>query len=142
MLHQPGKFYFIVEVENDAADSVFYLLKKYKYSVFLKPTKELLNRYLPDDKEVWIIKSLVSESPVQNIKGIQTTTLEKLLVDLFTDTDILDAQQGTEKDRIFAEALEKYIVNENKMLRYAARRRKKEQIDNYLNKVSIIRQQT
>ena len=142
MLHQPGKFFFIVEVENDAADSVFYFLKESKYSVFLKPDKDLLNRYLPEDKVVWIIKSLVSESPVQNIKGIQTTTLEKLLVDLFTDTDILDAQQGAEKDRIFKEAFDKYIINENKLLRYAARRRKKEQINNYLNKVSKYRQQT
>ncbi len=142
MLHQPGKFIFIVEVENDAADSVFYLLKESKYSVFLKPTKDLLNRYLPEDKEVLIVKSLVSEAPVQNIKGIQTTTLEKLLVDLFTDTDILDIQQGAEKDRIFEEAFDKYIINENKLLRYAARRRKKEQIDNYLNKVSKYRQQT
>lgn len=140
MLHQPGKFFFIVEVENDAADAVFYLLKEFKYSVFLKPTKELLNRYLPEGKEVWIVKSLVSEAPVLNIKGIQTTTLEKLLVDLFTDSDILDAQQGAEKNRIFEEAFDKYIINENKLLRYAARRRKKEQIDNYLNKVSKYRQ--
>lgn len=142
MLHQPGKIFLLVEVEKDATDSVFYLLKEAKYSVFINPEKELLNKYLPEDKEVWIIKSLVTEAPVQIIKGIKTTTLEKLLVDLYTDTDILDAQQGAEKNRIFEEAFNKYAINENKLLRYAARRRKKEQIDNYLNKVSKYRQQT
>ncbi len=87
--HQPGKIFLIIEVESDATDPVFYFLKESGYSVFLNPDEELLNRYLPDDKEVCIVKSLVTEAPVQKIQGIQTTTLEKLLVDLFTDTHIL-----------------------------------------------------
>lgn len=139
MLQQLGKIFLLVEVENDTTDSVFFFLKESKYSVFLNPKKDLIKRYLPENKEVWIIKSLVTEAPVQNIKGIKTTTLEKLLVDLYTDTNILDAQQGSEKNRIFEEAFNKYVINENKLLRYAARRRKKEQIDNYLNKVSKYR---
>ncbi len=142
MLHQPGKIFQIIEVESDATDTVFYFLKESGYSVFLNPDKELLNRYLPEDKEVFIVKSLVTEAPVQKIQGIKTTTLEKLLVDLFTDTHILDTCQGAERDRIFKEAVNKYIVNENKLLRYASRRRKKEQLYIYLNKVSKYRQQS
>ena len=98
MLHQPGKFFLIVEVEKDATESVFFFMRQNKYSVFLEPTKELLNRYILDEKETWIVKSLVSEAPTQNISGIQSTTIEKLLVDLFCDTVILDAQQGSERD--------------------------------------------
>ena len=140
MLHQPGKFFLIVEIEKDAAESVFNFMKENKYSVFLEPTKELLNRYIPDEKETWIVKSLVSEAPVQHISGIQSTTIEKLLVDLFCDTVILDAQQGAEKDRVFKEVLEKYTVNENKMLRYADRRRKKKEVNQYLYRISKYRQ--
>lgn len=141
MLHQPGKFFLLVEVEKDAMESIFFFMKENKYSVFLKPTKELLNRYIPEEKETWVVKSLVSESPLQNISGIQSPTIEKLLVDLFCDTVVLDAQQGAEKDRIFKEVFEKYAVNENKMLRYANRRRKKKEFSEYLNKVSKFRQQ-
>ena len=141
MLHQPGKFFLIVEVEKDTTESVFYFMRENKYSVFLEPTKELLNRYVTDEKETWIVKSLVSEAPVQNISGIQSTTIEKLLVDLFCDTVILDAQQGSERDRVFKEVLKKYTVNENKMLRYADRRRKKKEFNQYLNKISKFRQQ-
>lgn len=142
MLHQPGKFYLIIETEKVAVESVFFFMKENKYSVFLDPTKELLSRYIPDEKETWIVKSLVTEAPVQNISGIPTTTIEKLLVDLFCDTVILDAQQGTERDRIFNEALVKYTVNENKMLRYADRRRKKKEFIEYLNTIAKFRQQS
>ncbi|MCD4732165.1 MAG: hypothetical protein K8R74_16280 [Bacteroidales bacterium] len=141
MLHQPGKFFLIVEVEKDATESVFFFMRENKYSVFLEPTKELLTRYIPDEKETWIVKSLVSEAPINNISGIQSTTIEKLLVDLFCDTVILDAQQGAERDRIFKEVFEKYTVNENKMLRYADRRRKKKEFNEYLNRTSKFRQQ-
>ena len=141
MLHQPGKFFLIVEVEKDATESVFFFMRQNKYSVFLEPTKELLNRYIINEKETWIVKSLVSEAPTKNISGIQSTSIEKLLVDLFCDTVILDAQQGSERDRIFKDVFEKYAVNENKMLRYADRRRKKKEFNEYLNRISKFRQQ-
>lgn len=141
MHHQPGKFYLIVEVEKDATESIFFFMKENKYSVFLDPTKELLNRYVPDEKETWIVKSLVTEAPTQNINGIQTTTIEKLLVDLFCDTVILNAQQGAERDIIFDDAILKYTINENRMLRYANRRRKKVELSNYLKTIAKLRQQ-
>ncbi|MGM0582868.1 MAG: DUF6577 family protein [Bacteroidota bacterium] len=141
MLHQPGKFFLIVEVDKDAVESVFNLLKDLKYSVFLDPTKELLNKYMTEEKETWIVKSLVTEAPIQKVSELHTTTIEKMLVDLFCDTVILDAEQGAEKDRIFKGAFEKYIIHENKMLRYADRRRKKKQLIQYLNKLSKFRQQ-
>lgn len=141
MLHQPGRFFFLVEVERDAVESVFFFIKELKYSVFMEPSNELLDRYLPDEKETWIVKSLVTEAPIQIISGIPSTTIEKLLVDLFCDTVVLDAQQGSEKDRIFKEVYEKYTINESKMLRYADRRRKKKEFGDYLNKVSKFRQQ-
>lgn len=140
MLHQPGKFFLLVEVEKDATESVFFFLKENKYSVFLEPTKELLNRYVPYEKETWIIKSLVSEAPTQDISGITSPTIEKLLVDLFCDTVVLDAQQGAEKDRIIREVFEIYTVNKDKMLRYADRRRKKKEFNEYLNRISKFRQ--
>ena len=141
MLHQPGKFYLIVEVEKDTLESIFQFMKENKYSVFLEPTKELLYRYVPDEKYTCIVKSLVTEAPVQNISGIPTTTIEKLLVDLFCDTVILDAQQGVERDRIFNEVLVKYTVNINRMLRYADRRRKKKEFSDYMNTITKFRQQ-
>jgi len=141
MLHQPGRFYLLVEVEKDALESVFFFMKQNKYSVFLEPSRELYNRYILDEKETWIVKSLVSEAPTQNVRGVETTTLEKMLVDIFTDNVTFDAQQGSEMKNIYMEAYDKYAINENKMRRYADRRRKRESFNEFLNIVSKFRQQ-
>ncbi|MEX0986492.1 MAG: DUF6577 family protein [Bacteroidales bacterium] len=140
MVHQPGRFYILIEVEKDATQSVYFYLKEAKYSVFIDPTKDLIEKYLPDEKETLIVKPLVSEAPVQKIEGLNTTTLEKMLVDVLCDDIILSAQQGFEMRTIFHEAMNKYTVNENRMIRYAARRSKKETLINYLRSVSNLRQ--
>ncbi len=141
MLHQPGRYYQLIEVEKDALESVFFYLKDKNYSVFLEPSEQLIRRYIIDKKESWIVKTLVTEAPIQIVEGIPTVTIEKLLVDIFCDPVIFNAQQGTEMNRIFLEAFEKYIINESTMLRYASRRRKKKELDLFLNETSKYRQQ-
>jgi hypothetical protein len=141
MVHQPGRFYLIIEVEKEAIQSVFYFLKEAKYSVFIDPTSDILEKYLPSEKETLIIRSLVSEAPTQNVNGIESTSLEKMLVDVFCDEVLFAAQQGREMRTIFKEALDKYSVNENRMLRYADRRRKRESLMKYLKSITNLRQQ-
>jgi len=82
-----------------------------------------------------------NNTPIQNIKGINTASLEKILVDIFCDDVLFSAQQGGEMRSLFKEALNKYSVNENRMLRYADRRRKKESLTKYLNSITNLRQQ-
>lgn len=141
MLHQTGNFYDLVEVEKEATQSVFYFLKEANYSVFIDPTNELLDKYLPLNKDSIIVKPLVSEAPIQNIKGINTSSLEKVLVDVFCDDVIFAAQQGVEMRTIFKEAFSKYTINESRMYRYADRRSKKESFLEYLNSKPNLRQQ-
>ena len=142
MIHQPGRFYTLIEVDKETTQSVFYFLKETRKNIFLKPDAEILSLYASAEKETIIINSLVSEAPVQLLQGVMTTTIEKLLVDVFCDDVLFAAQQGSEMETIFREAFEKYTISENKMLRYANRRRKKETFSNYLNRVSKFRQQT
>jgi hypothetical protein len=59
-----------------------------------------------------------------------------MLVDIFCDDNIFSAQQGSEMKYIFNEAFRKYTINENRLLRYAERRRKKEDLINYLKTIS------
>lgn len=139
MLHQPGNFYVLVEVEKEAAQSVFYFLKEANYSVFIDPTNDLLDKYLPTNKDSIIVKSLVTEAPIQNFKGINTISLEKMLVDIFCDNVIFSAQQGVEMRTIFKEAFSKYTINESRMFRYANRRRKKESFKDYINAITNLR---
>lgn len=135
MIHQPGRFYILIEVEKDAAQSVFFSLKEAKYSVFIEPTKDLIDKYIPDEKETLIVKPLVTEAPLQKSDGIITVTLEKMLVDIFCDDVIFSAQQGSEMRTIFMEAISEYAMNENRMFRYANRRGKKEIFTKYWNSI-------
>lgn len=141
MLHQSGNFYILIEVEKEATQSIFYFLKEANYSVFIDPTNDLLDKYLPTNKDSIIVKPLITEAPIQNIKGIDTITLEKMLVDIFCDNVIFSAQQGAEMRTIFKEAFSKYTIIESRMLRYADRRRKKENIKIYINPLTNLRQQ-
>ena len=142
MIHQPGRFYLLIEVEKDATQSVFYFLKENKFSVFIEPSKDLIEKYIHDEKETLIVKGLISEAPIQTVDKINTATIEKMLVDIFCDDIIFAAHQGSEMRTIFQEALRKYIVNENRMLRYADRRGKKDSFYQYLSSISILRQQS
>ena len=135
MVHQPGRFYILVEVEKDAVQSVFFFLKELKYSVFIEPDKDLMEKYLPDELETLIVKPLVTEAPVQKIEGINTVTLEKMLVDVFCDEVIFAAQQGAEMRTVFSDARNKYVINEDRMFRYASRRRKKETFKIYWDSI-------
>jgi len=142
MIHQPGRFYILIEVEKEATQSVFFFLKENKYSVFVEPTKELIEKYIPYEKETLIVKALVSEAPLQMINKVNIPTLEKMLVDIFCDDLIFASQQGSEMRTIFQEAIEKYVLNENRMLRYADRRRKKDNFRKYLSSIYNLRQQS
>ncbi|MCL2598031.1 MAG: hypothetical protein FWD66_10380 [Paludibacter sp.] len=141
MQHQMGKFYYLVEVEKDAVEAVFYSLKERNLSVFLNPNQEILDKYIPENKDIYIVKTLVSEAPTQQIGKIYTVSIEKMLVDIFCDETIFAAQQGAEMRTIFNDALSKYTINQNKMLRYADRRKRKNDFNNYLKTIANYRQQ-
>ena len=141
MLHQPGRYYLMVEVDKDVTQSVFHFLAEKKKNIFLEPTAEVLGLYASREKSTVIIKSLVSEAPVQLLQNVFTTTLEKMLVDIFCDEILFAAQQGTEMQTIFRNAFGNYTINENKMFRYADRRRKKDALLTYVNKIPNFRQQ-
>jgi hypothetical protein len=135
MLHQPGRFYTLIEVEKDSMESVFYFLKEKHKNTFLDPSADILSLYASGEKETIVVKSLVSQAPTQILHGTKTVTIEKVLVDILTDEVIFAAQQGSEMHTIFKEAFEKYAVHENRMLRYADRKRKKEELVFFLKRV-------
>ena len=82
---------------------------------------------------------MVSEAPLQSIKDVNTITIEKMLVDIFCDDIIFSAQQGSEMRGFINEALNKFTVNENRLHRYAGRRKSKEYIIKYLKNLPLRR---
>ena len=91
MLHQPNQFFVLVETDKETTNSIFYFLREIKKSVFIEPTKDILEKYVVNEYEVFIIKPLVTEAPTQNINGVETASIEKMLVDIFCDDVIFSA---------------------------------------------------
>ena len=138
MLHQPSRFLTILEVDRDAMESVFEYLKEGYDQVFIKPNKEIVQRYILNLQEAIIIKPLISESPLDNVDGITVPQLEKMLVDIYCDKQIFISYHGSELYTIFEEAFAKYAINEKTLLRYASRRRRKEEIMELLQRLDLL----
>jgi hypothetical protein len=133
MLHQPAKFITLVEVEKDAVEPVFYFLKDSSITnVFLEPGEKEIDKYISGLEEARVVLPLVSKAPIQRIKDTATTTLEKLLVDLFSDKTLFNAFQGSELAHIYNNAYSRYAIDFTKLFSYATRRRKTADLRKFL----------
>jgi hypothetical protein len=130
MIHQPARFYILVEVKKDAMEPVFYFLRDTNSEVYLDPTSSILYQYVRDTEAI-IVTNLVTEAPTQKIENVTTATLEKIMVDVYCNQKIFYAFQGHEMKVIFNEAFNKYRVNKSKLIRYAARRGKKIELQKF-----------
>ena len=120
---------FFVDVERDSIDAIYYKLKeKQKNVINIRKTFDDIS----DLAENVCVRPLVSHAPIQNQSQISVASLEKILVDLATDKEFFPFQRN-EIFTIFENAFEKYTINESTMLRYAARKEKREDINGIIN---------
>lgn len=126
-----------VETERDSAEAIFDFLKGEGRSVFLRPDKDTVYRYMDMDSRTIFVKSLVSEAPLQEVSGIPMPILEKLLVDILRDFDFFFLQ-GIESERIIENAFKMYPVNRSRLFRYSSRRKIKDELFSILNNLNLI----
>ena len=139
MIHQPGRFLLLVEVEAVATESVFYFLKDEKYkNVYLNPDENLLERYIYEESESIIVKPLVTKAPLEKEQQISTPSLEKILVDIFVDRKLFNAFQGSELVHIFNTLYSTYALNITKMTAYAKRRAKDQELIDFMTKNTLL----
>ncbi len=122
MTHIPSVNWTIVAVEKDVAESVFSLLRQKRKAVYLNPDYKMMEQQISYEKNVVIVKNLVSQAPIQMVNGIPCPSIEMILVDLIADRMIFDAYQGTELQNIFVEVTNRHKLNLSRMKRYANRR--------------------
>lgn len=128
MLHIPNIKFLYVDVERDVAESVFNLLNTGNTKrAYLMPTISDFERYISGNEAI-IIRTLISESPLQIIEGINTPAIEKILVDMVADVEF-SFLQGSELHHVYTTIFERHNVNKNKLLRYATRRGRKEEVE-------------
>ncbi len=126
MHHLANNQAIYLEVEKDVSEAIFHKIQDRGLTVFYRPDKTEMYKYVDLGGAPVIVKNLVTESPLQTIGEIQIPTLEKLLVDMYCDPDFFYLQ-GSEYWHIMHNA-HRYSINTSKMLRYAARRSAAEEI--------------
>lgn len=124
-----------IEVEREAMESVFHWLKGKGYKAYLNPNKDFVYDNIDISKEAVIVKPLISESPLTEIRGISTPRIEKILVDLMCDDD-MDYLHGSEWHYILNHVMNTYSVNRSTLLRYASRRNAKDKIGKALENLN------
>lgn len=124
-----------IEAEREAMESVFHWLKGEGYAAYLNPNKDFVYDNIDISKDAVIVKPLISESPLTEIRGIQTPRIEKILVDILCDDD-KDYLHGSEWYYIFDHVMNTYSINRSALLRYASRRNAKDKIGKALETLS------
>lgn len=120
-----------IETERDATETIFHFVQDMHERSFLSPKEDIMSDYIRLDKRSFIVKPLVSESPIQEVNGINVPRIEKLLVDIQCDRDFFYLQ-GQESLYMMQNAFANYNVNIGMLLRYASRRNIKPQIEKYI----------
>jgi hypothetical protein len=131
-INQPVKYFTIIEAEEDVIEDTFYFLQEKKMEVFIQPGKSAMDKYVLKAKDPVIILPLITRSPIL-IKGFaHVPSVEKILVDIFSDQETFFLFAGNELKNIFRFALKKYSINFSRLLSYADRRGKKELIKSFI----------
>ncbi len=125
MLHIPSRHITILQMEKEALEPVYYSLKTQKLGdIFIQPEEKEIKRYIYESDKAIVLLPLVSKSPIQKTNNVTTTTLEKLIVDLYSDKKLFAAFQGSELAHIVNNAYSRYAIDFTKLFHYAKRRRK------------------
>ena len=118
--HQLAHNVLFVSVDEDVIDFVFELLKeRYSGKVLYNPTLEVYHRYWSDG--MIVINKKVTEAP-KGTREFWHTRLEKLLVDMVSDSLLQEIISKSEYPSIFEGAFSDYAIDESCLFRYARRR--------------------
>ncbi len=128
--HQLAHNVIFLSVEGNLGDFVFDELKKeYPGKVLINPTPKIYHQYWYDG--MIVIGKLVTEAPMGKVEK-WNTRLEKLLVDIMTNSILISSISESELPNIYEEAFNKYVVDESCMFRYAKRRGAEKKIRDFI----------
>ena len=136
MLHVPNIGYTFIDVEKDGMESVFHTLQQIvtDRNVMLAPSAGDCDRYLTGSNAI-VVRQLIGQSPLTMVNNCLVPRIEKIMVDAIGDNELFFAG-GSEIYNIFEYAFERNQVNRSKLLRYASRRNRKEQVEQIISTIA------
>lgn len=136
-VHQFSRDIVIFETEKDLIDSVSHTLADHKYLSVISSLRAQLLSYTGPVVPLIILQPIISRAPVGSVEIIEgdpvmVPTLEKMLVDVFINTNVFRFLAGAEMLRIFKYATQRYTLNFTTLLSYASRRGKRQELRDFL----------
>ena len=125
----------VVEVPKNEMPNVMSVLKRHFPDVVdIKRAYSMIE----DLHDFILVKPLISEAPVYQEGSVPVPTIEKKLVDQIADKEF---RHGSASGiiRLFQRAMEQYDVNTSRLMRYAARKGKKEEVNEVLEQINTNR---
>ena len=138
MVHQAFSSNIILEVERDAAPVVFAYLQESYGDVYLNPGKFVVENYIISGRNNIIIKNLTMTSPLIEREDIKVPTIEKIMVDIFTDDDLFVTYQGAELQNIFQAFFRTFNINQSTLSQYANKRHIRDRMISFLKEETDI----
>ncbi|NML38179.1 hypothetical protein HHL17_13315 [Chitinophaga sp. G-6-1-13] len=128
-----SKYWIFLALNKDDLDFLFGEMLSFSKKVYLQPDKETTARYLLPQDEAIILISLISETPTERSGDYLSPTIEGVLVNAWFEYEQYLQPIGLDIHKLYEQAFAKYNVNKSKLLRYAARRDKRKEINELLN---------
>lgn len=126
-----------LDVENDGCEFVYTsLADNYNGKMLLRPSVKELQYYLQTDSI--IIERLISESP-KGKNNAYEVPMEKIIVELFSNKTLMSMISKGDYPEMLESIFDKYNIDQTKMLRYARRRNRKDQLVNYIKEYTNIK---
>lgn len=117
--HVLAKFVTFVHVDRDAASGVFNVLRDADYNVFLNPTKREADKNFEVRGKTVVIRPAIVKSPVER----HFAKIEKVLVDLCVEIEVLPLMSGSEFREMFENLIRSARISMAELLSYAKRRK-------------------
>lgn len=123
-------------VQKDELTELFNQMQSMSKPVYLEPNHEIIQRYILPQSDVILLYPLISETPMQANGDYILPTLEGVLVNAWLLSENYLKPLGYSIKEIFESAFKKYNVNKNKLLRYAARRDQRKEIEQLIQTIN------
>ncbi len=137
MQRVPSIDVLILETDRSAAEAVYDDVRELVEgrTVLLRPTEKECRLYASGTPSL-LVRDLISEAPIIRVDGVTTASLEKILVDI-TIAPEFEFARGSELYTIFENADQVYHIGKKTLLRYAARRGRKEEIEKLIKSTML-----
>jgi hypothetical protein len=117
---------------------VFAYLQESYGDVYLNPRKLEVENYIISGQNNIIIKNLTLTSPLTEREGLKVPTIEKIMVDIFTDDELFVTYQGAELQNIFQEFFKTFNINQSTLRQYANKRHVRDRLISFLKEETDI----